>query len=326
MATPLAAQDGPGLVGGAAAQNGGSSVPMATRGSFKSAVELVTLNVTVTDGRSHHVAGLNQNDFQVLEDGVPQDVTFFAAGELPLDVALLVDTSSSMRDKMDLVQEAAEGFVRTLRPGDRGSVVEFNERVHVLQGFTGDKALLASAVRRTSAHGSTALYGAIYVTLDQFVRSGPTSGEIRRPAIVVLTDGEDTASLIQFDDLLDRARRSGVAIYTIAAISPYEAKKLGIDKDHRFYSQSDYALKTLAQETGARSFFPLELAELNGVYQAVADELTAQYALGYTPKAPGTDGTYHRLLVKVLTRPEARSRTRTGYYSAGPAHASLLAR
>jgi Ca-activated chloride channel homolog len=293
-----------------------------TGGTFRSAVDLVTLNVTVTDARNRHVGGLGRDDFRVLEDGSPQDLTFFAAANVPLDVALLVDTSSSMRDKLPVVQKAAEGFIKTLRPGDRAAVMAFSNQLRVIQAFTGDTAALESAVHSISARGGTALYTSIYIALDHFTRNAEHPTEVRRPAIVVLTDGEDTSSLVQFDDLLERARRSGVAIYPISIIGEWESKQLQENGDRRFMGQSDYSLKTLALETGARAFFPSQMAELNGVYQSVSEELSQQYALGYVPKVERKDGSYRHLVVRVVSRPDARSRTRTGYYSAGPVQAA----
>ena len=283
--------------------------------TFKSSVDLVTLNVTVTDEKERHVAGLGQLDFQVLEDGVPQDLTFFAATQVPLDVALLIDVSSSMQDKLGLVQQAADRFLRTLRAGDRGEVVAFNSQTKVLQAFTSDVPKLRTAVRQTAARGGTALYAALYITLDQFMKAKAGSTEVRRPAIVLLTDGQDTASLIQFDDVLERARRAGVAIFTISVISKFDAMQAEGQGGRRFLGDSDYSLKTLAKETGGRSFFPMELSELDGVYGSVADELSAQYALGYVRQSPSSDGGYHKILVRVLSRADARPRTRMGYYS-----------
>jgi Ca-activated chloride channel homolog len=290
--------------------------PLGTSATFRSSVDLVTLAVTVTDGKDRHVPGLVQSDFEVLEDGVPQQVSYFAANQLPLDVALLIDTSSSMREKLPLVHEAASRLVRSLKPGDRAEVVGFSSQTRILQPFTTDLELAQQAVKQAVARGGTALYTAIYVALDQLTRGrAQETADLRRPAIVVLTDGKDTSSLIQFDDVLERARRAGVAIYAISLVSPSDTSEGDSSAGRRFLDDSDLALKTLARETGGRSFFPREVAELNGVYESVAGELSTQYALGYEPKSAREDGAYHHLLVRVVSRPDARPRTRTGYYS-----------
>jgi Ca-activated chloride channel family protein len=309
------------LPGGVLAQSVAPLMPVPatpveeSHATFRSGVDLVTLNVTVTDGQDHHLPGLNQQDFQVLEDGVPQQLSFFAASQVPLDVALLIDCSSSMQEKLEIVREAANKFLDTLRPGDRGELVSFNSQTKVLQAMTTDFPALHAAVGKTVARGGTALYTALYITLDQFMKRAPKNAEVRRPAIIVLTDGEDTASLIQFEDLLERARRAGVAVYSISVVSPSDAKETELQGGKRYITESDYALKTLAKETGARAFFPLQISELTGVYASVATELSTQYALGYAPRLAKADGAFHRVMVRLMSRPDARLRTRTGYYS-----------
>jgi Ca-activated chloride channel homolog len=308
----------------AQARDGVLPVPETTARTFKSTVDLVTLNVTVTDRRNRPVPGLARGDFEVLEDGVAQEVSFFAASDVPIDVALLIDSSSSMRGKLPLVEQAAAGFVATLRPNDRAAVMPFSTQLRVAQPFTSDKAALTASIHAVNPRGNTALYTSLYVALDGFERArreAAASGQptVRRSAIVVLTDGEDTASAIQLDDVLERARRGGVAIYPISIID--ENSDITAS-ERRFYRQPEYALRTLAKETGAQAFFPTQLKDLNGVYQAVAQELSQQYALGYSPKINRTDGSFRRVSVLVVDRPDARPRTRTGYYAAGPVRAS----
>lgn len=302
----------------------GDAVPASetTARTFRSAVDLVTLNVTVTDVRNRYVAGLAQDDFLVLEDGVRQPLTFFAAKEVPLDVTLLLDTSSSMRDKMPVVRKAAEGFIRCLGPSDRASVVGFTTRTVVLQATTNDQTALVNAVNRTRADGNTALYVALYVALDEITRAGQPTAEVRRHAIIVLTDGEDTASSIRFDDLLDRARRAGIAIYPIAIVDEYVAQPGMLNDNRRFVFGAEQQLNSLARETGARAFHPAQLTDLNGVYRSVAEELSMQYALGYLAKPGPADGGFRHLLVRMPAHPELKSRTRTGYYAAGPERAA----
>jgi VWFA-related protein len=131
----------------------------------------------------------------------------------------------------------------------------------------------------------------------------------------VLSDGDDTASLISYDDLMDLAKQSGIAIYTITLRSKFlvtQAQQRG----HSYFSQSEYGMKALAQETGARSFFPMDVSELHGVYSAIAEELATQYALGYSSKNPKLDGAYRRVIVRVTDRPGAQTRTRAGYLAA----------
>jgi Ca-activated chloride channel family protein len=299
VAAPAAQQSVPPLP---SAQQPPSSV-------FRSGTSLVALNVTVTDGREF-VSGLEAGDFAVYEDGVQQPLTFFEAREVPLDLMLLLDTSSSMRDKMEVVQQAALGFMKTLGEGDRGAVVAFNDGVSVVQDLTTDKEAIEAAIRRTQAKGGTALHNAIYITMKQFGRAAQDTGDVRRQAIAVLSDGADTTSMLSFDDVLAQARRSGVSIYTIGLKSPYQLT--GPAGPHDF-SESDYALKTLAQDTGGQSFFPGQVGDLRGIYASIAAELSSQYSIGYAPVNPRADGRFRRIVVRVVSRPELKPRARTGY-------------
>lgn len=288
---------------------------------FRAGASLVALNVTVTDGK-RFVAGLRADDFAVYEDGVQQQVQFFESKAVPVDLILLIDTSSSMRDKMDVVHEAALGFLRTLREGDRGAVVAFSNGVNVMQALTSDRAALDEAIKKTEASGSTALNNALYVAMKQFGRSAQQSGDVRRQAIAVLSDGEDTSSLISFDDVLSMARKSGINIYTIGLQSQFQAMRRLSDNARRYFSESDYAMKTLARETGAQAYFPEFVQDLKGVYAAIADELSNQYSIGYSPSNPRADGRFRRIVVRVATHPEFQPRARAGYTAEGIATAS----
>jgi Ca-activated chloride channel homolog len=281
-----------------------------TQGTFRSAVDLVSLNVIVTDNRDRFVTGLTQKDFSVFEDGVAQDVSYFAATSVPLDLAILLDTSSSMSDKLATVQEAAVGFASHLRSGDRVSVVSIKDSARVLHDLDGDIAGACEAIRKTAASGGTALYNGVYTTIRQMQKvHASDGGEMRRQAIAVLTDGDDTTSLVTFDDLLTLAKQAGIAIYTIALRSQYSVALLGAAKET---SESEFAMKALAQETGARSFFPTDISQLAGVYSSITQELASQYALGYTSSNSKRDGGYRRIFVRV-DEPNVRARTRSGY-------------
>lgn len=292
-----------------ASQQPQTAAPVAT---FKSSAELVALNVTVLDQQQNYVAGLAEGDFAVFEDGVKQDVSFFASDQIPLDLIVLLDASASMLDKMTVAREAALGFLRTLRDRDRGAIVAFNDGTRILQPLTSNLADLEAAIHGAQPSGATALHNAIYVALREFGRSAKQAGEVRRQAIAVFSDGEDTASLISFDDVLEQARRSGVSIYTISLQSRSVIAQRTLGR-HRYFSQSEYSMKTLAQDTGGQAFFPARIQELSGVYGRIAAELGSQYSLAYAPKNIRRDGRFRRVIVQILTRPDARPRTRTGY-------------
>jgi len=277
---------------------------------FRTGIDVVSLNVTVMDPAGHYVSDLGQDDFQVFEDGAKQDVTFFTRSQLPIALALLLDTSASMEDKLSTAQEAAIGFARRLRPQDVASVIDFDSRVVILQPFTSDAATLERAIRDTSAGGSTSLYNAIYIALNEMKKMrAKARDEIRREAVVVLSDGEDTSSLLPFEEVLELSKRSETGIYAIGlrAKEPRMAQSGG-------FKEADFVLRTLSQETGGRAFFPQAVGELAAIYSQIGDELSNQYTIGYTSKNPRRDGQWRRVVVR-LNRPNAIARTKQGYYA-----------
>lgn len=283
---------------------------------FRSGASLVALNVTVNDGK-RLVPGLQAADFAVYEDGVLQRVQFFESKEVPIDLILLLDVSASMSDKMEIVHEAAVGFLKTLRDRDRGAVVTFGDRVNIVQPLTAEQGLLESAVRGARAGGSTALNNALYVALKEFARTAQQSSDVRRQAIAVLSDGEDTSSIIEFEDVLGMARKSGINIYTICLQNQYSVSRP--EPSRRYFSESDFAMKSLAQETGAQAFFPHSVQDLKGIYAGIADELAGQYSIGYAPTNGRLDGRFRRIVIRVNDHPEFRPRARLGY-TAGTLH------
>jgi Ca-activated chloride channel family protein len=291
-----------------------SSRPPASAPVFKAGIDLVGLNVVVTDKQSKFVPGLTANDFAVYEDGVQQDVSFFAAEQVPLDLALLLDTSASMLDKMQTMQQAAIGFAATLKPGDRVTVLEIKDSVKISYPLGEDLDTANQAIRRTSAKGGTALYNGLYLGLKEMAKNRRANGDVRRQAIAVLSDGEDTTSLVTYDDVMELAKASGIAVYTVTLKSEFAVRQASLT-GRRYFSQSEFSMKALAQETGARSFFPMRIEELAGVYSAIADELANQYAIGYTSKNPRRDGAFRRVIVRIAERPEVKTRTRSGYVS-----------
>ena len=276
--------------------------------AFRTGVELVSLNVTVTDATGHYVTTLNQDDFSVFDDGAKQDVTFFNRTNLPIAMALMLDTSASMDTKLPTAQEAAIGFARRLRPQDLAEVVDFDNRVTILASFTGEAGELEQAIRKTSAGGSTSLYNAIYVALKDLKKLvAKNVEEIRRRAIVLLSDGEDTSSLLPFEEVLDLAKRSETVIYAIGLRSNEGSS------ESKGFKEAEYALKQLSQETGGRAFFPNQALDLARIYGQISDELSSQFTVGYTSKNPRRDGAWRRIAVRV-NGAQLTARTKQGYF------------
>jgi Ca-activated chloride channel homolog len=282
--------------------------------TFKGAVDLVALNVVVVDGRQQFVSGLTAGNFAIYEDGVQQDVAFFAADELPLDLAMLLDTSASMQSKLPTAQQAAIRFASALRPIDRLLVVDVKETSRILAPLSHDLQGAKDAILSTFAQGSTALYNGLYTTLKEMARQRRDETDMRRQAIVILSDGDDTSSLVSFDDVMELAKQSGISIYTIM-LSPASLGTPTARGKGEVASRSEYGMKALAQETGARSFVALDVGDLAGVYQSIGHELASQYALGYTSNNQRRDGAFRRVVVRLLDRAGAQPRTRSGYFA-----------
>jgi len=280
----------------------------AQRPAFRAGVDIVSLNVTVVDSANRYVTDLEQSDFQIFEDGVKQDVAFFTKRQQPIALSLLLDSSASMEDKLETLQKAATEFVRRLRPADVAQIVDFDSRVEIRQPFTSDRAALESAILETAAGGSTSLHNAIYISLKE-LRKIRVRGEedVRRQALVVFSDGEDTSSLVSFEEVLELARRSETAIYAIALRGTEPSQSKG-------FREAEFVMRQLAQETGGRAFFPTRVEDLTGVYAQIADELSSQYTIGYTSKNQQRNGAWRRVIVQV-TRPNATPRTKKGYYA-----------
>lgn len=274
---------------------------------FRAGVELVSLNVTVTDSQGRYVTDLEQAEFSVFEDGAKQELSFFNRTNLPIALSLLIDSSASMEQRMEHAQEAAIGFAKRIRGQDLAQVVDFDSRVEIKLGFTNKVEELEAAIRTTSPGGSTALHNAVYISLKELAKvRAKNPDEIRRQAIVVLSDGEDTSSLVSFEEVLELAKRSETAIYTIG-LQPRETSAL------RGFREAEFVLRQLAQETGGRAFFAQKLEDLKNVYAQIADELSSQYSMGYASKNPRRDGAFRRLVVQVA-RPNTTARTKRGYY------------
>jgi Ca-activated chloride channel family protein len=277
--------------------------------SFGAGIEVINLTVSVTDADSRYVTSLDRADFAVFEDGIKQDLSLFTHENLPISLVLMIDTSSSMDEKLGAAQTAAIGFTKTLRPQDAASVVQFNDRATTLQGFTSDTTRLAEAIRSTRAAGPTALHNALYIALKELQKQ-KSATELRRRAIVLLSDGEDTASLVSDEQVQELARQSEVAIYAIS-LRPNRPT----DRERLAFSQAIHLLTSLARDSGGQVFFPNSLSELDAVYGRIAEELRTQYSLGYVSDNARRDGKWRRIVVRVAQRPELIVRHKLGYYA-----------
>lgn len=275
---------------------------------YRAGVEMVSLSVTVLDQQSHYLTDLDSKDFLIYEDGARQEISYFNRTTLPIALSLLLDTSASMDERMLTAQDAAVGFARKLRPQDLAQVVEFDTRVEILQDFTSDAAALEKAIRSAQAGGSTSMYNALYISLKELAKiKARNDDDVRRRAVVLLSDGEDTSSLVTFEEVLDLAKRSATTVYSIGL----QSKDTGFSKGFR---EAEFVLRQFAQETGGRAFFPRRVEDLAGIYSVIADELFSQYTLGYASTNPKRDGGWRRLTVQT-NRQGTTTRTKRGYFA-----------
>lgn len=278
--------------------------PSQDKYQFRITVDLISLNVTVVDTRNRFITDLIRDNFSVYEDGVKQDISVFSQEDLPLRMVLLLDTSASMEEKIGFAQEAAIRFVGTLKEEDIAQAVEFGSRARVLQAFTAEHDKLAKVIRMTQAGGTTSLYNALYIALKNLSRRRT---DIRRQAIVVLSDGEDTSSLVTFDQVMELAKDTDVTIYTISLREESRKKS-------KYFSEAEHVLKKLAEETGGQWFFPRQIQELESVYDRIAKELKSQYNIGYVSANIKRDGSWRRVVVQT-DRQNLIVRTKLGYYA-----------
>jgi Ca-activated chloride channel family protein len=274
---------------------------------FRGGTDVVLLPVTVTDHAGHLVGGLDQSAFHVFEDGAPQQISVFSRDPQPIALSLLLDTSTSMETRISIAQTAAIGFARRLGPRDAAQVIAFDSQAQVLQPFTNDHALLERAIGSAHVGGSTSLFMAVYIALSDLEKvRAATPDDLRRQAIVVLSDGEDTSSLVDYDQVHEMAKRSAVTIFTIGL-------KTSTEGLHGF-NEAEFVLRSLAQDTGGRAYFVVKTADLNSVYQQIADELANQYMIGYTSTNRRLDGAWRRVAL-AIDHEGAVARTRSGYYA-----------
>jgi VWFA-related protein len=240
----------------------------------------------------------------VFEDGRPQEISVFARDPLPISLSILIDSSVSMESRYAIAQEATLGLVNRLGPNDLAQIATFASGFDVRQQFTSDKQLLERAILTAQSGGSTALYNAMYVALDE-VRRQTGDGVARRRAIVLLSDGEDNSSRLEHEDVLERSKRVDAMVFSIGF--------RGRDGMSPGYREHEYVLRTMAQTSGGRAFFVSEARELPAVYNQIADELANQYTMGYASKNLARDGAWRTISVRV-NRPGVVARTRSGYY------------
>ncbi|HEX6893740.1 MAG TPA: VWA domain-containing protein [Bryobacteraceae bacterium] len=268
-------------------------------------VSRVNMLYTVSDKRGRFITDLSKDDFEVFESKKPQSILEFAAEtDLPLRLAILIDTSNSIRDRFHFQQEAAVNFIdSTVRPRqDKALIVSFDTAAELVSDLTDDVKDLEKAVQSLRPGGGTSLYDAIFfASRDKLMQDQPLY-KFRR-AMVILSDGEDNQSRYTRDQALEMAQKADVTIYTISTNITH------IETD------GDKVLRYFASETGGQSFFPFKASDLNQSFENIANELRHQYNVFYRPDPLKTDGLYHPVEIRVKGRKDLIVRCRKGYYA-----------
>jgi len=292
-----------GLADGAGAQAPPAGEGQASRAFQISVnVDLVVLNATVREQKGLLAADLREQDFEVYEDGVRQSIRLFRHEDIPVTVGLVVDHSGSMRVKLQDVIAAARVFVHSSSPQDEMFVVNFNEKVTLglpdAIPFTNRAEELALAISSTPADGMTALYDAVAVARER-VQAGSRDKKV----LIVISDGNDTASKASLAQVLKMAEHSGVLVYTIGVFDPD-------DQD-----RNPGVLRRLAHATGGEAFFPGQLNEVVSICERLAREIRNQYTIGYVSSNPTKPGAYRsiRVVAHGAVNSKLSVRTRAGY-------------
>jgi VWFA-related protein len=275
---------------------------------FSADVTRVNLLFTVSDKKGRFVNDLLREDFEILEGKKAQTIVEFSAEtNLPLRLAILIDTSNSIRDRFKFQQEAATDFINAvLRPGqDKAMVVSFDMSAELVTDLTDDVQKLSDAIRGLRPGGGTAMYDAIFFACrDKLMQDQPLS-KFRR-AMVILSDGEDNQSRWTREQALEMAHKADVVIYAIST------NRSGVETD------GDKILKYFALETGGLAFFPFKAQDMAQDFSNIASELRHQYSVLFRPEPFVADGLYHAVKVVVKNRKELVVRARHGYYAPSP--------
>ena len=281
---------------------------------------LVHLVATVMDRHRNFITDLDQSDFKILEDGAPQEIRYFGRDtDLPLRIGVLLDTSNSIRPRLEFEKDAAMDFLQHVirRNQDQAFLMTFDNEPEVIQDYTGDLALLTDAIRKQRAGGGTALNDAIYLAAEK-LSSAPlpkVNPEVRR-VLVVISDGDDNLSDHALSESVEAAIRAEAAIYCISTNTDWLA--IDGDKPHKMHVEGgDKVLEQFADQSGGRVFYPYKVDDLAQSFVDIGTELRSQYFIAYSPTNIQSTGQYHKIEVQT-DRKGLNVRTRKGYYATAP--------
>lgn len=269
--------------------------------NFTSDTRWVVLPVSVSERSGKLVTNLPQKAFKVYENGVEQPIKVFKREDVPISLGIIIDNSGSMREKRQKVEIASMDLVKASNPQDEVFIVNFNDEAYLDVEFTNDIKKLEEGVARIDSRGGTAMRDAINGAIDYLKEKGK-----KKRVLLIVTDGNDNASNITLERLVDRARQSEVLIYAIGLLN---------EEEHREAKAAQRALNSLTRESGGIAFYPKGVAEVDSIALQVAHEIRNQYTIAYSPLVQAMDGSFRQIKVTVSGPGHPQVRTRTGYYA-----------
>ena len=286
------------------------------------AVDQVFLSVNARSLEGGFVKGLSQDDFRIYEEGVRQEIVNFYSEAVPVSVVLLIDISISTRESQGAIRRAALQFARSLDEKDRVAIITFNDKPRLILNWTDDPAKVKSALERIYAKGKTVLHDALYVTFEDLLKE--VEG---KSAVILLTDGVDTASMVSFKEVLELAARSETMVYVVSTLEEYWASAIALRLELRaraqmiphalsdkFIVKAKRMLERLAYQTGGKVLDTKAFTSLTDVYAKMAEEIKNQYYVSYLPVNIIEDGKWRSIEVRII-QPGVVVSTRPGYYA-----------
>jgi Ca-activated chloride channel homolog len=270
--------------------------------TFRADTRLVVLPISVADKNGKLVTDLKQSSFKVFENGIEQPIKIFKREDVPISLGIIIDNSGSMKEKRQKVEIASLDMVKASNPQDEVFIVNFNDQPWLDVPMTSDIKAMQEGIARIDSRGGTAMRDAISGGIDYLKKEGKRQKKV----LLVITDGNDNASTINLERLVNRSQQNEILIFSIGLLNEEERHEAKIAKR---------ALDTLSRETGALAFYPKGVADVDQIALQVAHEIRNQYTLAYSPTSPQMDGSFRQIKVTVNGPGHPLVRTRTGYYA-----------
>jgi Ca-activated chloride channel homolog len=285
-------------------------------GTIKLDTDLVNLDVTVVDQNNNPVFDMKKEDFAVFEDKIKQNIDSISREEVPLSFGVVIDTSGSMRAKLQTVSDAALDLIKQMKTDDEAFLSQFKAEPELVQDFTSDKRELEEALGELFTSGGTALLDAIIATADYAQEKAiARDGQRRRKALIVISDGLEKNSTVKEKEVLEALKEDEVQVYLVGFIDEDEEGKSLFGKSSS--KKAKDLLSRLAEDSGGRAFFPKELSEMKAIANQIAKDRRTQYIISYYPTNEKRDGTFRSIKVSIEQKGSRKliARTRNGYYA-----------